>query len=353
MQPIINQEVTTLADRMFGWWYRIAAPPEVPDEAPLRDRMRIRSGRVTSVFFLIEMINTLLNLIVVIQNDPPAIPALSILFTMLLIGTILNRFGKTTAAGILVLFALEVGLTLTLIVTPGGFGPLDVELVDNYILGELITASLFAPWIVLPLTLVNCIVTVALIRFLPKTPEVLQAAQTHAFQTYANSMVLQITVAITLFLWVSSTFREMKRAGNAEEVSRLTMELAKQQQTVQEEKQRLEESVQKIVAVHVRVANGDFNARVPLDQQNVLWSVAGSLNNLLARLQRWRYDAVQLRRNERAIAQLLYNVQMARRYGVPLPPYKTGTSLDALITEISKGVTAPPQPSHDRRNNYI
>jgi hypothetical protein len=78
----------------------------------------------------------------------------------------------------------------------------------------------------------------------------------------------------------------------------------------------------------------------------VLWSVAGSLNNLLARLQRWRQDAVRMQQNEQAIAQLLYNIQTARRQGIPLRAYKTGTSLDALIIEIAKGVPAAQSFSH-------
>jgi len=79
-----------------------------------------------------------------------------------------------------------------------------------------------------------------------------------------------------------------------------------------------------------------LSARVPLDQQNVLWSVAGSLNNLLARLQSWRQGAMTLQQNEQLLQQLIYNIQLAKRQGQTLQAYKTGTSLDALIMEISK-----------------
>jgi hypothetical protein len=82
---------------------------------------------------------------------------------------------------------------------------------------------------------------------------------------------------------------------------------------------------------------------VSLDQQKVLWSLAGSLNNLLARLQSWRYDAVQFQRNEQAIQQLLQNIQRARWERKPLQVYTTGTSLDAVIQEISKGIAGPQQ----------
>jgi len=161
---------------------------------------------------------------------------------------------------------------------------------------------------------------------------------------YTIAIELQITATLICFLWVNSTYREMKRAGNAEEVNKLTMAIAKQQQTVQQEKKQLEESIQQIVFVHMQAANGNLSARVPLDQQNVLWAVAGSLNNLLARLQRQHYDTVQLQKNEQAHQQLLSRIQMARRQGKPLQVFTTGTSLDVVILEIAK-VMAAPQPA--------
>lgn len=337
MQPIITHEVT-LTDRVFGWWYRIAAPPEVPDEAPLRDRMRVRSGRLTSVIFLLEIINVLINLIVVLLDAPFAAPSLAILLAAVLVGVVLNRFGKTVIAGLLVIGVLEVGLFLNFLNTPGGLSPFTVSIFDVFASAELIAASMLVPWTALVLAMVNCLLVASLIVYLPKTPEMIQLLHTQGYSVFADTMVLQIMVSVTTFLWVNSTYKEMRRANSAEEVNKLTLELTKRQKDEQVEQQRLQESIQQIVQVHMQAANGNFNARVPLDQQNVLWSVAGSLNNLLARLQRWRQDAVQLQYNEQVLAQLLYNIQQARREEKPLMPYRTNTSFDALIMEISKGM---------------
>jgi hypothetical protein len=349
MQPLNIQEIS-LADRLFGWWYRIAAPPEVSDEAPLSERMLVRSGKLTSVIFLIDLIEVLLNLIVSAVNTPFAVPPLAVLLVAVLIGMILNRKGKTTIAGIIVITVLELGLIMNILAAPGGLSSFNLIFFDVFIEVELIAASLLASWVVLPLALFNCLLTAAFITFMHKTPDLLQLLKSSPYTVYSSSIGLQIMVSVVIFLWVSSTFREMSRANNAEEISKLTMEIAAQQQSVQEEKRRLEESIEQIVSVHMQVANGNFNARVPLDQQNVLWSVAGSLNNLLARLQRWRQDAVQLQRNEQALQQLLYNIQAARRQGISLQAYRTGTSLDALIIELARGVAAP-QLSHEQPIN--
>ena len=340
MEPITAQEVS-LSDHLFGWWYRIAAPPEVPDEAPLRDRMRVRSGKLTSVIFLIQIIFFLSTLIVVLLSAPSVAPILVITIGVMWLGVFLNRIGKTITAGILVIIVLEVGLTVNILTHPGGLSPLLMTLFNFFVAPELVAASLIVPWAALPVTLMNCLITIALITYAPKTPEMVQVLRAGSYSTYANAIQIQVMVAVVVFLWVSSTYKEMKRANTAEEVNKLTIEMTIQQQAMQQEKQRLEESIQQIVSVHMQVANGNLNARVPLDQQNVLWTIAGSLNNLLARLQSWRQDATQLRQNEQALQQLLYNIQIARRQEKPLQVYTTGTSLDALIQEISKGMTVP------------
>ena len=353
MEAITTQEVS-LGDRLFGWWYRIAAPPEVPDEAPLRERMRARSGRLTSVVFLIQLIFFVLGLVLSVLYAPFTVLTQMVVIVMLLIGVFLNRIGKTVIAGIFVITVLVVGLAINFLVTPGGLSAFLLSFFDFFVGSELVAASLVTPWAVLPVTLINCLITLGFITFMPKTPEVIQLMHDRifGFYVYADSVEIQILVSVMIFLWVSSTYNEMKRAGTAEEINKLTMEVATQRQVIQEEKQQLEEGIQQIISVHMQVANGNLNARVPLDQHNVLWTLAGSLNNLIARLQRWRHDALRLQQNEQALQQLLSNIQMARRQGKPLQPYATGTSLDALIQEISRGIAPSPQQRQDQSISF-
>ncbi len=345
MKDIISQEIF-LGEQLFGWWYRIAAPPEVPDDAPLRNRMRVRSGKLTSMIILFEIIAALITLtVLIIHNNVFATPIVGIVLITLIIGMALNRLGKTTTAGVLLIVVEEIGVIAS-IWAPGSVLRSEALIDFNFfIVAELVAASLLTPWVTLPLTLSNCLITAAMITFMPKAPDLIQDLHDRAFYIYAYPIEIQILVAIVCFLWASSTFREMRRANNAEEVSSLTMALAKQQQTENLKKQQLEESIQQILSVHIEVANGNWHARVSLDRQNVLWSLAGSLNNLLARLQSWRYDAIQLRRNEQVIQQLLQNIQRARWERTPLQVYTTGTSLDAVIQEISKGIAGPQQTS--------
>jgi len=47
-----------------------------------------------------------------------------------------------------------------------------------------------------------------------------------------------------------------------------------------------EEGIHAIQQTQVRVANGDYQARAPLAEENVLWQVAFSLNTMILRLER-------------------------------------------------------------------
>jgi len=86
-----------------------------------------------------------------------------------------------------------------------------------------------------------------------------------------------------------SVERAIRRAERAEEIAAL-------EHTMAEQKRQLEVGIQQILQTHVQVANGDYGARAPLSQDNVLWQIANSLNNLLNRLQRARQVGQPMRR---------------------------------------------------------
>jgi HAMP domain-containing protein len=140
--------------------------------------------------------------------------------------------------------------------------------------------------------------------------------------------------------------REMKRADRAEEVNKLTQALAIRQQLALQEKQQLEASIQKISAIHTQVAGGNYQVRLPLDQQDALLSISGTINELLNQLQ--HKQSV-----ENAVMQAFQDIQQAKQQGKPIQPRKTGTIVDELLTEVSatqpSSMTTPQHtPSHPR-----
>jgi hypothetical protein len=58
---------------------------------------------------------------------------------------------------------------------------------------------------------------------------------------------------------------------------------------------QLEDGIQSVIqSLNTVIAKGDFSIRVPLAQENILWRVGHSINNLLARLQAFKQEKAEL-----------------------------------------------------------
>jgi len=336
MQNISMQQ--SILDNLLGWWYRIAAPPNVPNDAPLHERESVRIGKLTSATLLFELIYITIVIGVGLTSNLALLPILISNYAGIIVAVLFNRYRLTRQlASILAFLVLEVGMIVNIILVAqrGGASSFNLPLFDILVQPELIAVSLFSAWVVFPVAAFNCIVIVMCINLLPKAPEYAHMLATASYNAYERPIALQIITALVTYLWVSTAVRGMRRADLAEEANKLAQDLATQQKTEMERKRLLESSIEQIVNTHTQVANGNFEARVPLDERNVLWTVAGSLNNLLARVQNWRQEAARLRATEQAIQQLIMEVQIAKRQKKPLRMSATGTMLDQLVTELT------------------
>jgi hypothetical protein len=260
---------------------------------------------------------------------------------MLIVGVFLNRRGKVQTTGVLIWVTINLGMWtgFTSAGLRSGLSSISIEEFFSLIHPDLIAISLLPAPMALAIGIINGLYTILAITFLPKTPELLHQFSTPAvIDIYYAALYAQTIVVLISLLWVNSNLRQTKRADRAEEVNKLAKELAARQQIDMYKKQLLEENIQQIITVHTQIANGNYSARVPLDQighNNALWPLAGSLNTLLARLQHWRQDAQQLQRTEQAIQQMLYSIQLAKKQGTSLHLQKTGTAVDALMAEMA------------------
>jgi hypothetical protein len=337
MQLFLSQQ--NILDRLLGWWYAIAASPEVSEDAALNQKIFARKSRFTSIILLIELVYHALYLFVVavILPTPDAIPPIAVTLVCFIGGVILNRFGKLRIANIIAFVAIELSMCfyfITMSYQGGGLAPDIYSLLPILVSPDIIAISLFSTGVAFSLSAFNCVFVVIALAFFPKTPDMIQQLMVEGPIDYYQMVSIQAVVILVSLFWVRNTTGEMVRANQAEEMNKLMQELAIQQHEALEEKQQLEESIQQILAVHMQVANGNLSARVPFDHENVLWAVAGSLNNLLARLQSWRQDVQQLQYIEKSIQQTLDDVQQAKAQRVPLSYRKTGTILDPLLVEL-------------------
>jgi hypothetical protein len=270
--------------------------------------------------------------------DPTTAASILLLLLIVVVALFLNRFGKQTPAALVLIAGMDLVVEGALLSAGqrGGLGA-----------GWLLTFDLF----IIPLITVGLLLSRRYLPFfaalhiglilgdyylLPHTSDLIALVLLWNGDSiaFARPILIQIGGALLSFVAVRSTDEAIRRADRAEEVAQLEHAFA-------EQRRQLEIGAQQILETHVRIANGDYTARAPLTQDNVLWQIAASLNNLLTRLQRSGQAEHQLRRTEdelRRLATAIDDAQAGRR---PIWPVPTGTAADLIIERVS-GRSRPP-----------
>jgi hypothetical protein len=275
-------------------WYNIASPVMPSSAASFKEMEKFRRGRIGSQIVLALYILLLLSIVAgFVGTSTYLIPIVIVAFCALIVAMVLNRMGKVNVAGSIVVLTSIAFPICNIVLTPDGLSILILPLYGLLVLPLLCAVSFLPPWWVFVVAFSNSIFTWASLTYLPRTAE-LSALLAIAFVGVITPIVFsQIIVSVVAYAWVRSTTQALIRADHAEELAKLEHDMALQAEEAAQQKQLLERSIQKIVETHMRVANGDFSARVPLTDDNILWQISGSLNNLLARAQRWRQEAAQ------------------------------------------------------------
>lgn len=323
----------------LAWWLRLTTPAPLPVSAGFAEREWARRGRLVSVLLLafLAIEAGALWLYVIVDDDHPLMKvALLVALAMAVLVGALNRLGQVAWAGVLLVALADlpaVGIPATAI-----GGQLDVlHLGSLYLLAgsELVASSVLAPVSVFAVAAVNSVIVVALLRLTPHTAALgAVLASNNGPQAYAGPVALQLIVALVAFLWASSTLSALRRADRAEEIAAL-------ERREVERGREIEEGVQELLTVHVRLANGDFNVRVPPVRNASLWRIGVSLNTLVARFARLaeaERALVQQQMETRRLAATL----VTRRMGQPAPwPAPSGGPLDEVIAALT-GAPSPP-----------
>lgn len=215
-------------DRMFGWWYAIAAPSAPVGRVSRHTRALVRKGRFTSLILLLEFLISIPSFFV--SSDPKLIIPLAISMFMLCVGIVLNRLGQTLTAGILVIVVMECGMCFWLAsfgFSESGLSPMDLPVVDILIQPVLIAVSLFSPKVSLPLGVFNALVIIAVIFFSHKTPELAHYLSIPGllFTVYFTPISNQLFTTLVSALWVTSARYAMEHADHQERVGQIAQDL--------------------------------------------------------------------------------------------------------------------------------
>jgi hypothetical protein len=323
-----------LVDRRPNWWLRLTSFGWDQQQTTIEQRERMRRSRLASWIILGLLVLTALLAFTGI-NDPGTLGAVGVFGLGLVIAAALNRRGLVAAAGVLIVVLFCLGVLASLLSQPGGLLPLDaLPAYDLLAIPVVVAASVMPRASAFVVAGANSALIVADFLLQPHYKDLTTDLQFYggvapgATALLVRPIVLEAIIAVVAYLWVRGADEAIRRADRAEEFAAMEHQLADQ-------KRQLDVGIRQILDTHVRVANGDFGARAPLGQDNILFQIAASLNNLLNRLGRAAQAEYYLQRTITEINRLRDSLLAARAGRPPLWPAPSGTPVDSLIEAIA------------------
>jgi hypothetical protein len=275
------------------WWYRLTSPKDT-ENPTLKQRDLARQSKILSALALFLGL-TLIMVAYIAWAGPnkQIINTVITLYITLFICLVLNRLGHIHSAGVLLVFGLVGGMYFTLVMTAlhGGLTPNDKDIFYLPFFGELVAAALLPTSAIFIVAVFNTSFSLLLLNYAPHTPAF--SAMLATGSSSITFRIVEIHFFVALVLWIMATWTQIaiKRADRASELVRLNHDLNAAANEKIREKEKLDLSVNEIIRVHMEVANGKLEARVPLTGENVLMQIAGPLNNLLGRYQQAKKEA--------------------------------------------------------------
>ncbi len=329
---------TSRTPRWFAWWYRLSCLPEPSPSAPLAQREIYRRARLVSLFIFLMQLFVITSLPAGFSGTNPLL-AIVLLFAFVanVIAMVCNRNGLVTIAGLLVVFNVEISIGTNIITTPHGLSLSVMPLFDILVIPLVLAASLLPTGFVFLFAALNSIFAVAGTLLLPHSPDLATALKTSAFGLVSLPIFIQIILAIIAFFWVRGANQAIARADRAEQIALLEHEVSQSRQELAEQNERLEVAVRAIARALMQANQNDRYPRIPTEG-NVLWEIAGPVNNMIARFHRLRTTEAEHQQYLKELTMLLSALRTAQVTNKPpqLPVGQNGYVLTPLYIEIDR-----------------
>ena len=328
--PIVGTSAAnvSLLGSIWNGWLSHTSNVRIPANT-FDERIRARRSRVGSGIFLGLIVITLTLLILerLTTSDMPTFYALLVALVGLSLGCVLNRYDQVELSGALVALVIDAAIFGAVLSAPDG--KLDTDYLGSYYLMALIlgvVAILMPTWGLLAATVVNCVlIAVDFLVLQGYTPALAQQLTADGyFFEIGRPIVLNIGIAFALYILARTLLGEGRRADRAEDLALLEERELERQRV-------LEAEVRELLAVHVQLANGNFNARVSQLSNPLLWQIGASLNNLMNRLARLGQADFAYQRTQQETMRLAEALQMLLEGRIPVWPAPSGTPADAVL----------------------
>lgn len=337
-RPSYLKPVAIKAPAWFAWWYRLSCPPAPSTNAPLTQQELFRRARLVSLFIFLMQVFVITSLPAGFSGTNPLLAVVLIFAFLANVAAMLcNRYGFVTAAGLLVVFNVEISMGTNIITTPHGLSLAAMPLFDILVIPLVLSASLLPVGFVFLFALLNSAFAVLGVLFLPHTSDLAFALKSSTFGLISLPVFIQILLAIIAFFWVRGANQAIARADRAEQIALLEHEAAASRQELAEQKDQLEAAIQVIAKALSQANQNDSYQRVPT-QGNVLWEIAGPINNLISRLQRMRHTEAEHQQYLKELNMLLSALRTAKETQQPprLPDGRGRYVLTPLYVELNR-----------------
>jgi uncharacterized membrane protein YgcG len=333
---------------LVGWWLNLTAPPPPTGPVPRDVSERLRKAELTSL----SLLPMLALLIALVSNSLVSLAtaqAVGLMAIVLVITAALNRSGYVRVAAYLVPSVLFLLLAFSLISAPG-LRLIGLPIYDLFVLPIFLvslTGDRGAPWYFAVLAIVFIVADYLL---QPHDPVQVTAALSFDEINYEQAIfgiwgMINRHVALCFFaaffgwLGARSVDFAIARADRAEEIAYL-------ESLVADQKRALDHGIEQLTQAFVRSANGDYNARVNIPQQNPLWSIGAQMNTFVQRLASANQASFELERARQEAYRLAVALDDWRAGRVPIWPAPSGTVVDPVIQRLTG---ARPQISDGSR----
>ncbi len=333
-------------------WYRLTAPPALPENATYIQKEKVRRGRLLSVIALALILGQ--GLVTLGSFRTSVYLGLLDVCSLLIycITLFINKQGKATLAGIVLVGALEFTLVTSFLFL-GPVTPYILPVLALFVVVEVLAASLLPVTSVFVLFLVNSVFIILYLKFQQHDALFEQVLRDgYYYNEIILPIALQFVVAVVTYLWVRSYTQAMMRADRAEVIAKLEHIVASQKEEVEEQKRQLEVGIQQLIVAHTQAINGHINQRIPLPEAKVLWPLAVSLNNLFARLRRSYRAEYELQRMYKAIEYLAHVLNNAEITQEPVLIKQTGTALDPVLLQLDGKSIRATKLRHDKHSRF-
>jgi hypothetical protein len=326
--------------RIIQWWYEWANPPRPPMNATFEQREEARRAYASTRLLLLLSVLILFVLpvaffrAVFMNNILFLIVTVAMQFIIFSLGWF-NRRGFTAVVAFSLIATVTLSTFILILGKRGGIVQDDLPLYDN-LSGSLLLAVMLLPLRNIFIIAIANLLLMLISLYLFASPALAYTLHTSFVSVIYHFANEEAWVTVICWLWGTSMIQALKRADRAEEIVKLEQTISIQNRAALEEKRQLEEAIRSIIETHTAVANRNYNARVPINKQNVLWPLAGALNNLLSRIQIWRRDSLEMAQLRIVVAQLTREASDAREAGIPMTFSRTGTMLDPLLTQLQR-----------------